>query len=137
VFYDSASGITIRTGSGTQEIEEGELVIDNFLDVKFRNSQTAASIRAADRLVTFAARIPLTTTTLSTYFGDKTAADATLVITNGTAATTFTLNNFKIPDEGPEQNGKDESLLVLTGTARGDSTDSFDVQTTVVAGGSL
>lgn len=137
VFYDTSGGITIRSGSGAQEIEEGELVIENFLDVKFRNSQTATSIRATDRQVSLVTNIPLTTTTLSTYFGDKTAADATIVITNGTVATTFTLNNFKVPDDGPtDVNDKGEAVLVLRGMARGDGTDAFDVQTTVV-GGSL
>lgn len=136
VFHDTASGITIRSGSGAQEIEEGELVIDNALDVKFRNSATATSIRATDRTVSLMARIPLTATTLSTYFGDKTAADATIVIDNGTAATTFTLNNFKVPDEGFEVSDKGEVTLLLNGMARGDSSSTFDVQTTVV-GGSL
>lgn len=136
VFHDTASGITIRGGSGTQEIEEGELVIDNALDVKFRNSQTATSIRASDRVVSAYFSIPLTTTTLSTYFGDKTAADATIAITNGTVTTTFTLNNFKIPDDGIEVGGKGEVALQLRGNARGDGTDAFDIQTTVV-GGSL
>lgn len=136
-FYDTASGVTIRTGSGTQEVEEMDLTIDNVLDVKFRNSQTATSIRATDRITNLAARIPLTTTTLSTYFGDKTAADATIVVTNGTVSTTFTLNNLKIPDDGPaEVNGKGECVLVLTGRARGDGTDAYDTQVTVV-GGSL
>lgn len=135
-FYDTAAGITIRSGSGAQEIEEGELIIDNALDVKFRNIQTASSIRAQDRSVTFVANLPLTTTTLSTYFGDKTAADATIVMTNGTVATTFTLNNFKVADDGPEVGGKDESPLILHGQARGDGTDAFDISTTVV-GGSL
>lgn len=136
VFHDTASGVTIRSGSGAQEIEEGELTIDNALDVKFRNSATATSIRAAERSVSAYFSLPLTSATLSTYFGDKTAADATIVITNGTVSTTFTLNNFKVPDDGIEMGGKGEIVLALRGSARGDGTDAFDVQTTVV-GGSL
>jgi hypothetical protein len=134
VFHDTASGITIN--ATTQEVNEFELVIDNALDVKFRNAATAQSIRATDRLVTLSAAVPLTTTSLSTHFGDKAAADATIVITNGTVATTFTLNNFKVADDGPEMGDKGEVLLRLNGRARGDGTDAFDVQTTVV-GGSL
>lgn len=130
VFYDSASGVTIN--ATTQEIEDFELTIDNALDVRFRNAQTAQSIRATDRSVALAVNIPLTTTTLSTHFGDKASADATVVITNGTVATTITLNNMRVPDEGPEMNGKGESLLRLTGTARGDATDAYDTQITVV-----
>jgi hypothetical protein len=132
VFHDTTSGVTIRAGSGTVPIEEGELVIDNVLDVKFRNSQTATSIRATDRVVSLYAALENTATNLSTYFGDKAAADATIVIDNGTVATTFTLNNFKTADESPELGGKDESMLILRGQARGDSSSTFDVQTTVV-----
>ena len=134
VFFDTASGVTIN--ATVQEIEEFELTIDNALEVKFRNAATASTIRATDRIVTLSATIPLTTTTLSTHFGDKAAADCTIVITNGTVVTTFTLNNFKVADEGPEMNGKGEVPLVLRGRARGDGSDAFDVQTTVV-GGSL
>lgn len=136
MFYDTASNITIRSGSGTQEIEDFELSGDNALEVKFRNSQTATSIRATDRIIQLMAQLPLTTTTLSTYFGDKTAADATIVMDNGTNATTFTLNNFKVADDGPEVNDKGEVILSLTGMARGDSSTTYDISTTVV-GGSL
>lgn len=134
-FYDSSGGITIRTGSGTIEVEEGELVIDNALDVKFRNSQNAASIRATDRLVTLVTNIPLTASTLSTYFGDKAAADATIVLNNGTVTTTFSLFNLKAPDEGFETSGKGEVPLILRGTARADASDP-SIRVTVV-GGSL
>jgi hypothetical protein len=130
VFHDTATGITIRSGSGAQEIEEGELVIDNALDVKFRNSQTASSIRATDRTVSLVTNLPFTSTTLSTYFGDKAAADATIVITNGTEAATFALYNLKCPDESPEMNGKGEVPLILRSAARGDASDP-DITVTV------
>lgn len=134
-FYDTTSGITIRSGSGTIEVEEGELVIDNALDVKFRNSQTATSIRATDRIVSLVTNIPLTSTTLSTYFGDKTAADATIVLANGAVTTTITLFNLKVPDEGPQVGGKGEVPLILRGVARADASDP-SMRFTVV-GGSL
>ncbi len=134
VFYDTASGFSIQ--SATTEIVEGELVIDNMLDVQFRNSQTATSIRAQDRTVSLTASIPLTATTFAANFGDKAAVDATITITNGTVATVFTLNNYHVPDEGYEVNGKGEVVLKLTGMARGDSSSTFDINTTVT-GGSL
>lgn len=121
VFYDSASGFTIQ--SGVIEIEEGELVVDNALDVKFRNSQTATSIRATDQTVSLVTNIPLTATTLSTYFGDKAAADATIVLTRSTVSATITLFNLKAPDSSPEVGGKGEVPLVLTSAARGDASD--------------
>lgn len=123
VYYDSASGLTIRSGSGAIEIEEFELVIDNQLDVKFRNSQTATSIRATDRIVTLASTLPLTATTLSTYFGDKTAADATLVFTRSGCSVTVSLFNLKNPDQSPQQAGKGEVPLILQSAARGDASD--------------
>lgn len=123
VFYDSDSGITIRSGSGTIEIEEGELIIDNALDVKFRNSQTASSIRGTDRVVSLVTNLPLTSTTLSTYFGDKAAADATIVLTRSTVSATFTLFNLKNPDESPDASGKGEIPLILRSAARGDASD--------------
>ncbi len=123
VFYDTASGITIRSGSGAIEIEEGELVIDNFLDVKFRNSQTASSIRATDRQISFNTTLPLTSSTLSTYFGDKSASDATIVLTRSGCSVTITLFNLKNPDESPQVSGKDEVPLMLKSVARGDASD--------------
>lgn len=129
VFHDSA--FTIRAGSGTVPIEEGELIVENMLDVKFRNSQTATSIRATDRVVSLVVNLENTTSNLSTYFGDKTAADATVAITNGTVATTFTLYNLKNPDEGPEVGGKGEVPLILRSAARGDASDP-DIVCTVV-----
>lgn len=129
VFYDTASGFTIQ--SGAIEIEEATLVIDNVLDVKFRNSQTAVSIRPTDRIVSLVTNIPLTPTTWGTYFGDKSAVDATLVITNGTVTTTFTLFNLKNPDEWPDVGGKGEVPLILRSAARGDASDP-DLRVTVV-----
>jgi len=121
VFYDSASGFTIQ--STVIEIEEGEIIGDNQLDVKFRNSQTAATIRAQDRIVSLDTTIPLTATTLSTFFGDKTPIDATIALTRGTVGATFTLFNLKNPDTSPQVNGKSEVPLVLQSAARGDASD--------------
>lgn len=121
VFYDSASGFSIQ--SSTVAIEEGELIIDNVLDVKYRNSQTAQSIRATDRIVSLVTNIPLTSTTWTTYFGDKSAVDATIVLTRSTLSTTITLFNLKNPDEGPGAPGKGEAPLILRSAARGDASD--------------
>ncbi len=120
-FYDSASGFNIQ--SGAVAIEEGELIIDNVLDVKFRNAQTAQSIRASDRIVSLITNIPLTPTTWTTYFGDKAAVDATIVLTIGTCSVTITLFNLKAPDEFPGAPGKGDVPLILRSAARGDASD--------------
>lgn len=120
-FYDSASGFNIQ--SGAIAIEEGELIIDNVLDAKFRNAQTAQSIRATDRIVSLITNIPLTPTTWTTYFGDKAAVDATIVLAFGAVSVTITLFNLKAPDEFPGAQGKGENPLILRSAARGDASD--------------
>lgn len=121
MFYDSASGFNIQ--SGAVAIEEGELLIDNVLDAKFRNSQTALSIRATDRIVSLVTNIPLTPTTWTTYFGNKAAVDATIVLTRGTVSVTITLFNLKAPDKFPGVSGKGEQPLILRSAARSDASD--------------
>jgi hypothetical protein len=134
MFYDTASGITLRNGSGTVEIDEGELIVDNQLAVKFRNSQTATSITPQQRLVTLATTLPLTATNWTTYGNVTTAADASIVITAGAVSSTITLFNLQHPEDGWNVAGKDEVPLILQSTARGDATDP-DIRVTVVGGG--
>jgi hypothetical protein len=117
------------------EIEEGELIIDNLLDVKFRNSRTATSIRATDSIITMITNIPLTSGNWTDFYGDIAAGDGTLAIANGTVTTTFTMFNMKIADAGPSVTGKEEVPLILTGNARSDASDP-NIRATVV-GGSL
>lgn len=120
VLYDA----TFSVQSGTVPIEEGELIIDNALDVKFRNSQTALSIRAMDRSVTLVTNIELTAANWGTYFGDKAAVDATITIARSiNYGSVITLYNLKNPDEGPELGGHGEVPLILRSAARGDASD--------------
>lgn len=121
VFYDTASGFSIQ--SGVIAIEEGELVIDNVLDVKFRNSQTAVSIRATDQIISLVTNIPLTPTTWTTYFGDKSSVDATITLARANMSSVITLFNLSNPDEGPGMPGKGEVPLILRSVARSDSSD--------------
>lgn len=118
---DTSGGFTIKTAA--REIESGTLVINNFLEAKFRNSRTATSIRATDREVTLVTSIPNTTTNLGLFFGDKAAASATVVLTQSTLSSTINLFNLKNPDDSPVMAGKDEILLVLNNAARGDSSN--------------
>ena len=132
-FYDSSSGFNIQ--SGAVPILEGELIVDNFCEPYFRNSQTALAVRASDLAVTLRTNIPLTSTTWTTYFGDKSAVDATITITRGAVSSVITLFNLKNPDQSPQMSGKGEVPLVLQSQARGDSSDPA-ISVTVV-GGSL
>ncbi len=130
VFDDTSGGFTFK--SAAREIESGVLTINNFLDVKFRNSRTATSIRATDREVSLVTAIPNTTALLSAFFGDKAAADATVVLTNSTLSCTINLFNLKNADDSPVMNGKDEILLNLTNGARSDNSHD-DISVTNVA----
>lgn len=128
VFDDSV--FTVKAAA--REIESGVLTINNYLDVNYRNSRTATSIRAIDREVSLVTAIPNTTSSLSAFFGDKSAADASIVLTNGALSCTINLYNLKNPDDSPVMNGKDEILLNLNAAARGDSTNP-DIQVVNVA----
>ncbi len=120
--YDSV--FTIK--SAAREIENATLRIRNFLEVKYRNSRTAASIRATDREVSLTAAIPNTAANLAAFFGDKSAASATIVMTsgaNGALSDTINLFNLKNFDDSPVMNEKNEIILNLTNSARGDSSN--------------
>jgi hypothetical protein len=121
-FWDTASGITIQ--AATREIDEGELVVDNQLEVLFRNATTAQQIKATDRIVTFGTTHPATSTVLSALYGDPAAANCTIVLARSTMLSTITLYNMKAPRKGPVVNGKGETKLGLVSTARGDSTNN-------------
>lgn len=133
VFYDSASGFSIQ--SGAVPIIDGELIVDNACEAYFRNSQTALAVRATDRIVSLQTSIPLTSSTWGTYFGDKSAVDATITLTRGAVSSVITLYNLKHPDQSPQLSGKGEVPLILQSVARGDASDP-DISWTVT-GGSL
>lgn len=109
--------------SSAREVERGTFTLRNVLDVKHRNSRTATSIRAMQRQVGLQLDIPNTASNLAAFFGDKSAADATIVMTQGSLSSTLNLNNLKNPDESPQVNGKDEIMLKLGNSARADSSD--------------
>jgi hypothetical protein len=133
-FYDTSAGFTF--GTIAFAVEEGELVLDNVLDVKFRNSQTAQSIRASDSIATLVTNIPLTSSTYGSFYGNKGPLTTTIAINNGTVTTTITLYNLKPADASPTPTGKEEVPLILTSNARSDSTNTRMIRATVV-GGSL
>lgn len=110
--------------SSAREVERGTFTLRNLLDAKHRNSRTATSIRATGRQVSLELDIPNTASNLSAFFGDKAAADATIVMTQGSLSSTLNLNNLKNPDDSPVVNGKDEIMLKLGNTARADSSDA-------------
>jgi hypothetical protein len=104
-------------------VTEFELVIDNALNARFSNSQTATDIHSTDRIVTANITVPYTSAEVDLY-GVNTggAAAATFVFTNGNYSTTFSIAKLQIPDNSPVVESKGEILLALQGTAKKSST---------------
>jgi hypothetical protein len=116
VFYQ---GVLTAEGSA-REFDQFQLVIDNMLDKRVMNSQTATSITAQDRLITLACSTPYTSDEidlLDNAFTSAAGAAGSLVFTNGTESTTFTFANLKDDVEDPEVQGKKEILLPHSFTA--------------------
>lgn len=127
-FLDTASGFEMPSAT-SREIDEGELIIDNQLEVQFRNATTAQSIKATDRIVTFGSTHPATTAIMSGLYGDPAGADATITIGRELMSSVITLSNLSTPRKGPVVNNKGEVKLGLISTARGDDT-SDDISVT-------
>ena len=108
--------------SGARAIDDAELVIDNQLEVKFRNSQTAQTIVPTDRIVSLQTSHPATEAILDALYSDPTAAAATVVFTRSTSSCAITLNKLSAPLSGPIVNGKGETMLGVSSRARGDGT---------------
>ena len=104
-------------------VTQFELVIDNALNARFSNSQTATDIHSTDRVVTVNLTVPYTSAELDLY-GINTggAAAATFVFTNGNYATTFSIAKLQIPDQSPVVESRGEILLQLQGVAKQSST---------------
>ena len=104
-------------------VTQWELTIDNALNARFSNSQTATDIHSTDRIVTVNLTVPYTSSEVDLY-GINTggAAAATFVFTNGNYSTTFSIARLQIPDQSPVVDGRGEILLQLQGVAKKSST---------------
>jgi hypothetical protein len=100
-------------------VTQFELTINNALNARFSNSETATDIHSTDRIVTCNLTVPYTSAEVDLY-GINTggAGAATLVFTNGNYATTFSIPKLQIPDNSPTVNSREEILLALQGTAK-------------------
>lgn len=96
------SNCALTINSVTRYFDAFNLLIDNRLMVRMRNSLTATCIRATDRLVRLQVTGPFTESTLGdAEFLNTTPYGGVLTLTNASVATTFTfpslLNVFKTP----------------------------------------
>jgi hypothetical protein len=105
--------------SAAREVTSFELTIDNFLDVRFSNSQSATSIMASDRVVSCSLTVPYNSTNADLYgVNTGSAAAASFVFTNGTKSITFTIGTLQIPDRSPVISSKGEIFLQINGIAK-------------------
>ena len=104
-------------------VTQWDLTIDNALNARFSNSQTATDIHSTDRIITVNLTVPYTSSEVDLY-GINTggAAAATFVFTNGNYSTTFSIAKLQIPDQSPVVDGRGEILLQLQGVAKQSST---------------
>ncbi len=104
-------------------VTQWDLTIDNALNARFSNSQTATDIHSTDRIVTVNLTVPYTSSEVDLY-GVNTggAAAATFVFTNGNYSTTFSIAKLQVPDQSPVVDGRGEILLQLQGVAKQSST---------------
>lgn len=105
--------------SVTVVITEFQLTIDNKLQPRFSNSQTATDIVFTDRVVSLNAVVPYTSD-YATLYGMNTggAATATITFTNGGHSLVFTIGAYSVPDMSPVVSSKGEIFLKLQGTAK-------------------
>lgn len=116
MFYE---GALVLEGS-SRSFESFELVIDNLIVSKFRNSQTATCLLETGRNVTLKCDVPFTSTEMSALYGQEASeAAASLTFTNGNMSTVATIGRLQIPDRSPIIEGNAEIMLQLEGVGRG------------------
>lgn len=130
VFHEGV--LTLKTRA--VEFFDFELTIDNFVDASFRNSQTAKSLIAMDRLVTLRCTTPFTpdeyTGTATELAQEIDGQSGNLKFTNGQHAisTDFRFNSLQWAESDPVVGGKQEVPLVLEMIARRSSSgDELEV----------
>lgn len=114
----------LTTQAAGHIITEVEIVIDNMIQPRFSNSQTATDLSPRDRIVTVNFTTPYTSTEIGLYgINTGSAAAATVVYTNGGYVTTFSIANLQVPDQSPVIESRDgEIFLRHRGVAKKSST---------------
>lgn len=92
--------------SGAREFSEFELVIDNALNVDYRNSTTPTDIDPGDRIITLNVNVPAIATNSDLINQALVGATGTLTFTNSTVSTLFTFGTLQSPSKDPEVAGK-------------------------------
>jgi hypothetical protein len=96
-----------------------ELSIDNQLNARFSNSNTATDIHTQGRVVTVSMTVPYTSDEVDLYgINSSGASGATFVLTNGGRSITFTIGALAVADSSPVVGGPGEILLEMNGIAK-------------------
>jgi hypothetical protein len=96
-----------------------ELSIDNQLNARFSNSNTATDIHTQGRVVTVSMTVPYTSDEVDLYgINSSGASGATFVLTNGGRSITFTVGALAVADSSPVVGGPGEILLEMNGIAK-------------------
>jgi len=96
-----------------------ELSIDNQLNARFSNSNTATDIHTQGRVVTVSMTVPYTSDEVDLYgINSSGASGATFVLTNGGRSITFTIGALAVADSSPGVSGPGEILLEMNGIAK-------------------
>jgi len=122
-FIHSDVAVTLE-GTGSRQIFDFELVIDNVIVPRFTNSLTATALLETDRIVTCKCSLPYDSSpdTTDLYDVAVSGAAATFLFTNAASpglTLDFTLGSFQIPARTPTITGRgDETIIELEGIVR-------------------
>lgn len=108
--------------SAARVITEFSCVIDNVVETRFSNSQTATDVSATDQIITLTCMAPYNSDNTDLYGQGVTGTAATLVFTNGSSVCTFTFGNLQFEDKSPVVSSRKEIFLPIKATARKVST---------------
>jgi hypothetical protein len=88
---------TVVSAAGSaREVAGFEITVQNFLEVKYRNSPTPTQIKSTDRLVTV--NLPISLGTDSALYGSALAGVAvTITLTNGAVSLAFSMTKVQAP----------------------------------------
>lgn len=108
----------LTLASSSRAFRRATIVIDNGLDVKFNNSQTASSITAADRNISVSVEVPYEDGNVGLYEQALAGAAGTLVWTYGNYSSSWAFATLQVPAETPRIQGRGDVPLQLNMVSR-------------------
>lgn len=114
VFADTGN-LTILANS--YQVEQFELVLDNAIQPRFRNSLTATCLKPGDRIVTLRLVLPIQHSNALHDAGLVEDKACILPIVNGSNSLTWAFTDLVYEDATPVVNGRDEVMHEVTFTA--------------------